>query len=482
MVVASASDSAWEDTPRDTGVAHVAMEGMVPETLLGGRYRLRSRLGHGGMAMVWLGFDERLERPVAVKILSDTLAGDDIYLRRFRREARVAAGLQHPNLVPIYDFDAGHRPYLVMEYVEGGDLSARLKGGDPPEPEPLAEQLLGALRHIHAAGVIHRDIKPNNVLVDRYGEARLTDFGIAKPLDAASLTHTGQVIGTETYLAPEVMAGEPATVRSDLYALGVVLAGVAGRSGADAGLWALIERLREEDPHDRPQDAGDALKLLESERAEPAAQLTRPFDLPPAEPVTDEFPSRPLEPPTGSTSRPGARWWPVAAIAGVLLAIAAVAIASSSGGGEPSPVQTQAKADKPAPPQAHTTTATETTTAIETATTAPEPNPSDTPAPAANAPAGDGAALNDQGYAMLTSGDPEEAIPVLQRAVDDLRGSGDELTYNYALFNLAHALRLAGRPDEAIPLLEERLDYPDQTDTVQAELAAAQRAAGEDGQ
>jgi tetratricopeptide (TPR) repeat protein len=100
----------------------------------------------------------------------------------------------------------------------------------------------------------------------------------------------------------------------------------------------------------------------------------------------------------------------------------------------------------------------------------------------ADAPAGDGAALNDQGYAMLNDGDAAGAVPVLQRAVDSLQGSGDELTYNYALFNLAHALRLAGRPDEAIPLLEQRLKYPDQTDAVQAELAAARQAAGGDGE
>ena len=115
---------------------------IAPDAVLGGRYRLRSRLGHGGMAVVWLAFDERLERPVAIKILSDTLAGDGVYLQRFRREARVAAGLQHPNLVPIYDFSAGSRPYLVMEYVDGGDLSVRLRADSAPDPEALAEQLL----------------------------------------------------------------------------------------------------------------------------------------------------------------------------------------------------------------------------------------------------------------------------------------------------------------------------------------------------
>ena len=200
---------------------------------IGGRYVLERRLGHGGMAVVWLATDERLGRPVAIKVLSDTLSADHDYLGRFAREAKLAAALQHPNLVSVYDYDAGERPWLVMEYVEGGDLAALLRDGEPPPVEQLAAELLSALRHIHAAGVLHRDIKPQNVLVDRHGHARLTDFGIARPADGASLTRTGQVIGTEAYLAPEVMRGAPASERSDLFALGVVLADAA-RDGAGA--------------------------------------------------------------------------------------------------------------------------------------------------------------------------------------------------------------------------------------------------------
>ncbi len=437
---------------------------IAPDALLGGRYRLRRRLGHGGMATVWLGFDERLERTVAIKILSDTLAGDDVYLRRFRREARVAAGLAHPNLVPIYDFGAGSRPYLVMECVEGGDLGERLQAGKAPDPQALAAQLLAALRHIHAAGVLHRDIKPHNVLIDSHGEARLTDFGIAQPADAASLTHTGQVIGTETYLAPEVMRGEPATERSDLYSLGVVLVKAAAVEDADSNLWALIDRLRSEDPAERPRDADEALAELDTEAS---GEHTQPFTVATEEPTTAEW--RP-PPPRATTSH---RWWPVAAIAGVLIAIGAVAVASS-GGDEDSGAQRKASASSSTKPdKTKSETVTETTTATapaedETATTAPE------------SASADGATLNDEGYALINSGSPEEAIPLLEQAVDALQGSGDEQTYNYALFNLAHALRLAGRPDEAIPLLEERLNYPDQTEVVQAELEAAQESAGEE--
>ena len=230
---------------------------------LGERYLLDRRLGHGGMSVVWLATDERLRRPVAIKVLSDVLTADATYLDRFRREAKVAAGLQHPNLVSVYDFHAGARPYLVMEYVEGGDLAGRVQRGAAPTAERLARELLAALAHIHAAGVLHRDIKPQNVLIDAEGHARLTDFGIAQPRDAASLTRTGQVLGTEAYIAPEVKAGEPASERSDLYALGVLLADIA-REGAGAPLWALTDRLREQAPEARPESASDALAELES--------------------------------------------------------------------------------------------------------------------------------------------------------------------------------------------------------------------------
>jgi len=178
-----------------TAVAEPAL--IAPGRRLGNRYLLERRLGHGGMSVVWLATDERLGRPVAVKVLSDTMAADREYLDRFRREAKVAAGLQHPNLVSVYDFNADERPYLVMEYVEGGDLASRVARGETPTAERLARELLGALAHIHGAGVLHRDIKPQNVLIDAQGHARLTDFGIAQPRDAASLTRTGQVIGTE---------------------------------------------------------------------------------------------------------------------------------------------------------------------------------------------------------------------------------------------------------------------------------------------
>jgi hypothetical protein len=405
-----------------------------------GRYVLERMLGRGGMAAVWLARDERLDRPVAVKMLSDTLAGDEDYLTRFRREAKVAASLSHPNLVQVYDFDAGApRPCLVMEYIPGGDLAERLERGDAPDRERLARDLLAALRQIHAAGVLHRDVKPQNVLIGRDGRARLTDFGIARPRDATSLTQTGQLLGTARYLAPELMEGHDPTERTDLYSLGILLDEVGGRGGALDGL---IARLRAPDPADRPPSADAALRELDPA---PSTPRTGP---PPATAPTAAHPGRD----------------PRRLIAALALAIAAVvAIVLLSGGDDARERPRQAQS---AAGQSDSSQAEQEASAASPADRSAEPGPAS------------GAELNDQGYAMIQQGRYEEAIPILERAVTSLRDSGDQLTYGYALFNLAHALRLAGRPEEAIPLLEERLEIPNQTDVVQAELDAALADAG----
>jgi hypothetical protein len=243
-------------------------------TVLDGRYRLLRRLGSGGMAVVWVARDERLGRDVAVKILSDLLAGDADYRRRFEREARVAARLNHPGLVTIHDFSAeSERPYLVMELVRGDTLGERIDAGRTAELDgvALARALLGALAHIHAAGVVHRDVKPANVLIGADARARLTDFGIARPAEATALTQTGQVIGTRSYMAPELQRGEPATPRSDLYALGVTLRECGG--GREPVLASLIDRLCASDPADRPGSADQALASLTDTAAREATEL-----------------------------------------------------------------------------------------------------------------------------------------------------------------------------------------------------------------
>jgi eukaryotic-like serine/threonine-protein kinase len=235
-------------------------------TLRDGRYRLQRLLGAGGMATVWLAEDESLARPVAVKVMADTLAADRDWVRRFEREARAAASLSHPNVVQVFDYgtEAG-RPFLVMQYVAGGTLQSRDgDGARDLDVERLARDLLDAIAHIHAAGLVHRDIKPANVLLDEDGRPRITDFGIAQPRDATSLTRTGTVLGTAAYLAPEVLAGAPATPRSDLYSCGTLLA-QAARADEPAAVTKLIGALTAHDPARRPLSARAALGMLDEE-------------------------------------------------------------------------------------------------------------------------------------------------------------------------------------------------------------------------
>src|SRR3954451_4122405 len=196
------------------------------------------------MAAVWLGHDEVLDRPIAVKVLSDTIATDPGFVARFRREARTAAALSHPNLVGVYDYsDEGERPYLVMQFVPGQNLAALLERGQGVDCDKLARELLEALDHIHRVGILHRDIKPANIIVEPDGMAKLIDFGVALPPDATALTSPGLILGTERYAAPEVMEGRPATERSDLYSAGLVLRSCEGScSRALGGLVAWRSR------------------------------------------------------------------------------------------------------------------------------------------------------------------------------------------------------------------------------------------------
>jgi eukaryotic-like serine/threonine-protein kinase len=250
-------------------------------TLAGRRYELIERLGGGGMATVWMAEDTRLGRRVAVKVISDALAAQAPYVERFRREARIAAGLSHPNLVKVYDFGSdGERPFLVMEYIEGAVLgrgsAERPAARAQVDSETLARELLDALGHIHAAGIVHRDVKPANVLVGPDARPRLTDFGIARADDWTGLTETGQVIGTLKYLAPEVARGQPATPQSDLYSLGVLLSEVSA-GDRSPNLARLIDWLMAADPAQRPSSAAQALSALDvAPAAAPATAATAP--------------------------------------------------------------------------------------------------------------------------------------------------------------------------------------------------------------
>ena len=427
-----------------------------------GRYSLQARVGSGGAATVWLADDDVLDRPVAVKVLSEALASDDSWLARFRREARLAASLTHPNLVSVYDFDASEeRPYIVMAYMPGGSLWDRLQIGEPSDPERLARDLLTALEAIHAAGIVHRDIKPGNVLFDAAGTACLTDFGVARPEDATSLTQTGQIPGTARFMAPELWAGEPADERTDLYSAGVVLREAIGNDGAPQTR-ALVDRLCAEDASDRPESASAALRDLDG-MAEPA----------PLAPAGEPTPRTTVVQAERRSARP-------AAIAGVALlaVVAIVAIAQAIGSGDE---------------EGGTNTAAERSASKDDGAKQPDSGGSrdsgsgaqgagdrgSSGSATATATAVDPVALDQEGKALIDAGRPEEAIPILQQAVDYYPKDSRDINYAYSLYNLGHALLLAGRPDEAIPYLEKRLTWDDQVDTVQQTLDEAYAAAGE---
>src|ERR1700679_1761581 len=202
------------------------MAEIARDTLIDGRYRVVRRLGTGGMAEVFLAEDQQLGRKVALKLLHRRFAEDPGFVERFRREAQSAAGLQHQNVVSVYDrgeFEDTY--YIAMEYLPGRTLKQLIREEAPLDPIraiDIAIQILRAARFAHRRGIIHRDLKPHNVIVDDSGHAKVTDFGIARA-GASDMTETGSIMGTAQYLSPEQAQGQPVTAPSDLYSIGVVL-------------------------------------------------------------------------------------------------------------------------------------------------------------------------------------------------------------------------------------------------------------------
>ncbi|MDQ5809944.1 MAG: protein kinase, partial [Actinomycetota bacterium] len=198
------------------------------QQLVDNRYRIVQPLGNGGMAEVYLAHDDILDRDVALKVMSGRYAGDEEFVERFKREAQSAAALSHPNIVSIFDRGAAEDGtyYIAMEYLPGGTLKDRItkRGAIPPRTAAaVALQIAGALCAAHERGVIHRDIKPHNILITESGDVKVTDFGIARAASSSTMTRTGSILGTAHYISPEQAMGEPVGPASDLYSLGVVL-------------------------------------------------------------------------------------------------------------------------------------------------------------------------------------------------------------------------------------------------------------------
>jgi tRNA A-37 threonylcarbamoyl transferase component Bud32/tetratricopeptide (TPR) repeat protein len=493
-------------------------------SLLGGRYRVLRHLGSGGMASVLLCQDERLDRQVAVKRLHADSPAD--VEQRFVREAKLGASLNHPNLVSVFDTATDDEGVLiVMEYVEGEALARTLKRG-PLESDRVAAMVRdvgSALDHAHAQGVVHRDVKPGNVLLRHDGVTKLVDLGIATAQDHTRLTHSGMVLGTAAYMAPEQLEGGQTTAATDVYALAVVayeaLTGERAREGrtpmeiahriatspppdlrealpsASPQAAEVLKRAMAQDPRDRPRSAGELASGLARALEEPPTAPTRAVPATRTEPRPAPIPAAAKPPPpTGPARKPdrgrGKRPVGAIALALVLLALAAatvIAAVLSSGddGGEPERAdrgqqQQSDRGNGSRARQERQPPAEEQQPAEPAPAPEPEPEPEQQPEEeSASFDPARGAQLNDDGYTLMQQGDYAGAVPILQQAVASWPEDSQDITYAYALFNLGKSLNRSGNPDEAIPYLEKRLNWPDQRETVQAELDLAKRKAGE---
>jgi len=485
------------------------------------RYRVVRHLANGGMASVWEAHDELLNRPVAIKVLASHLSEDDRARRRFAREARTAAGLSsHPHVVTIYDVaEYDGKSFIVMELLRGGAVADRLRAGEEvPHHVALGwlEDAGSALDAAHEQRVVHRDVKPANMLLDDKGRLAIGDFGIARLGLEDQITQTGQVLGTAAYLSPEQALGAAATPASDRYALAVVafelLTGskpfTAPSFAAQArahvedeppraserdvdvppGADRVLERGMAKEPDDRWPTAGamvraldDALTTRPPRRRAAGADTTRVMGAPP--------PRR-----GGATAaraaRPPRRGWGAGALVALaaLVLVVAGAVALLSGGDDPPRDQTAQRT-----PDA-TSTPGATATADEPATT-PTPTPTEPPAQVAPPPKKPKNAKKDKGavegddpgvlqlraFALNNAGDPEQALAYAQRAVELCAGSAAEDPCAYALFEYAKALRLTGDPTAAIAALEERKQrFPgNQPGVVEQELQRARDAAAQ---
>jgi eukaryotic-like serine/threonine-protein kinase len=463
------------------------------------RYRIVRHIANGGMAGVWEATDELLGRSVAVKVLASHLSEDDRARLRFEREARAAAGLSsHPNVVTIYDVgEHDGRAFMVMELMPGGTVSDRLKAGRTIADETALRWLreaAAALDAAHEQGVVHRDIKPGNLLLDDHDRLAIADFGIARLALEDQLTATGQVLGTASYISPEQAVGESATAASDRYALAVVafelLTGsrpfkaehFAAQARAHVedepplaterdpslprGVDAVLDRGLAKDPDDRWPSAGAMVAALDRAMGEtrPATEPTRPIT---------------VTPPPAAQRTGGNPWpWVLAGVAAlVVLAVAgAVLLGGDDGGGgqDPQSAQPTATATAERTPE-KTQTPEPTPKATETAE--PEPTQTAEPPPSGGTDLDRAADLQLQGYNARRAGDYDQALALSTQALEACGDTQQLSPCGYALYEVGAALNALGRPDEAIPYLQQRLDQYGPNKDVEKELKAAEKAA-----
>jgi eukaryotic-like serine/threonine-protein kinase len=484
------------------------------------RYRVVRRVASGGTATVWCAEDNVLGRSVAVKVLSEAYSHDRTATTRFKREARAAARLSgHPNVVTIYDVGEARqgdivRPFLVMEFLSGGTVAEALRAGPVNRGEAVRwlHEAARALDFAHDRGVIHRDIKPANFLLDRDRMLHVADFGIARLGTEDAITTSGEVLATAAYVAPERVRGRPASGASDRYALAVAAFELlVGERPFTASHFAAQVRQHVEEPPPRASARNAALPpaldavLIRGMAKQPEDRWPTATAF--ADAVERAVSSRSAR---GSQPVPPVAWTPVAtsapmrrsrraaAIAALLAALVGViSVAMATQGSAPRPTRTAASRTHH-PPVHHARKATKTsssrtassTTASAVATVGAATTPSTRPAsaPVSDIPAGSASpvagtaqgptgptALQAEGHRLMLGGNYQAAIPVLRRAV--AAADPSSLTYAYALYDLGRSLRLNGDPQAAIPILRQRLEIPNQTDVVRAELDAAIREA-----
>ena len=476
----------------------------------------------------------RVAVKVLAEHLAEDVSARERFQREARAAASVS---DHHNVVTIFDVSEGEdggRPFIVMELLTGGTVAQRLREGRPSNAEALdwLRQAAAAIDDAHAGGLVHRDIKPANLLLDGRGRLAVTDFGIARLAHDQTVTTTGQVLGTAAYLSPEQASGKPATPASDRYALAVVAFQLlTGRKPFTAEHFAAQARQHIEAPPPpassirpelRPgvdaalgqglakepgrrwpsagamvQALGKALKEQPADRTEPTRKLpSRPAGARPPVPVSPPVPARPVDDrprtvaprqdrddkvpsPAAFPARVQRRRRPLWAIVAALavLAIVGTIVALASGGGGKQVARVDHATNKRAQvSERRQAQEGKTSSSKSSAQPAATPATQTTSTPAAGSSGsggGDPAALNNQGFQLLRSGQAGQAVPVLQQAVDACNNDPSRLVCAYAMFNLAQALRLSGHPEQAVPLLEKRLQNPDQRSTVQRELALA---------